>query len=144
MAAETPNRVLEPSRSPFTVRKVPPPPPPTILICEDESPLRELIRAALGVGYRYVEAGDGREALELVRSVHPDVVILDVMMPGPSGLDVLAALQEGNGRDIPVVVLTAWSHEREAALAGGAARFVAKPFDPDELKSIVDELVGER
>jgi CheY-like chemotaxis protein len=126
-----------------TVRKVPST-PPTILICEDEVALRELIRAALGVGYRYAEAGDGREALELVDAVHPDLVILDVMMPGPSGLDVLAALREGNGRDIPVVVLTAWSHEREAALAAGAARFLSKPFDPDELKTIVDELVADR
>jgi CheY-like chemotaxis protein len=118
--------------------------PPTILICEDEVALRELIRAALGVGYRYAEAGDGREALELVEAVHPDLVILDVMMPGPSGLDVLAALQEGNGHDIPVIVLTAWSHEREAALARGAAHFLAKPFDPEELKTIVDELVHSR
>jgi CheY-like chemotaxis protein len=142
MAAQAPDRGLERRGTATTVRRVPP--PPTILICEDEVALRELIRAALGVGYRYAEAGDGREALELVDAVHPDLVILDVMMPGPSGLDVLAALREGNGRDIPVVVLTAWSHEREAALAAGAARFLSKPFDPDELKTIVDELVADR
>jgi CheY-like chemotaxis protein len=144
MAAYAPDRGLEARETATTVRRVPPSSPPTILICEDEVALRELIRAALGVGYRYAEAGDGREALELVEAVHPDVVILDVMMPGPSGLDVLAALQEGNGGDIPVVVLTAWSHEREAALARGAARFLSKPFDPDELKTIVDELVADR
>jgi CheY-like chemotaxis protein len=142
MAAHAPDRGLEPRGTTTTVREVPP--PPTILICEDEVALRELIRAALGVGYRYAEAGDGREALELVEAVRPDLVILDVMMPGPSGLDVLAAIQKRNGRDIPVVVLTAWSHERDAALAAGAARFVSKPFDPDELKSIVDELVAGR
>jgi CheY-like chemotaxis protein len=120
------------------------PPSPTILICEDEVALRELIRAALGVGYCYVEAGDGREALELVERVQPDLAILDVMMPGPSGLEVLRALQEGGGSDTPVIVLTAWAHEQEAALAGGAARFVTKPFDPDELKTIVDELLERR
>lgn len=119
--------------------------PHTILICEDEGPLRELIRAALGNGYRFAEASDGREALELVDSVQPDLVILDVMMPGPSGLEVLAAVRGGASTGkTPVVVVTAWSHAQEEALAAGAERFVSKPFDPDELKSIVDELLADR
>jgi phosphoserine phosphatase RsbU/P len=117
-------------------------PPPTILICEDEEPLRELIRAALGNGYRYVETADGREAIDLARALAPDLVVLDVMMPGTGGLEVLAALRDGSGTGtIPVVVLTAWTHAQQEALEAGARHFLSKPFDPDELKSIVDELL---
>ena len=102
------------------------------------------MRAALGNGYRYAEAGDGREALDLLDSVKPDLVILDVMMPGPSGLEVLAAMRERTAGKTPVVVVSAWSHAQEEALAGGAERFVSKPFDPDGLKALVDELLAER
>ena len=120
-------------------------PPPTILICEDEEPLRELIRAALGDAYRYAEATDGRSALDLARDLRPDLIVLDVMMPGTSGLDVLALLREEPGTGhTPVVVITAWTHAQQEALAAGAQRFVSKPFDPDELKAIVDELLAKR
>jgi CheY-like chemotaxis protein len=120
-------------------------PPPTILICEDEEPLRELMRAALGDAYRYAEATDGRSSLDLARELRPDLIVLDVMMPGTSGLDVLAALRSDPATgNTPVVVITAWTHAQQEALAAGAQRFVSKPFDPDELKAIVDELLGER
>ena len=117
--------------------------PPTILICEDEEPLRELVRAALGNGYRFEEAVDGREALERARELQPDLIVLDVMLPGTSGLDVLATLREDptTGR-IPVIVITAWTHAKQEVLDAGAERFVSKPFDPDQLKSIVDELLA--
>lgn len=125
-----------------TVRVVP---PPTILICEDEEPLRELIRVSLGNAYRFAEATDGRSALDLARDLRPDLIVLDVMMPGTSGLDVLAALREEPGTGhTPVVVITAWTHAQQEALAAGAQRFVSKPFDPDELKAIVDELLAQR
>jgi CheY-like chemotaxis protein len=120
-------------------------PPPTILICEDEEPLRELIRAALGNGYRFLETADGREAIDLARMLGPDLVVLDVMMPGTSGLEVLASLRDGvETGTIPVVVLTAWTHAQQEALEAGAQRFLSKPFDPDELKAIVDELLQAR
>jgi CheY-like chemotaxis protein len=117
--------------------------PPTILICEDEDPLRELVRAALGNGYTFAEAVDGREALDRARELRPDLIVLDVMLPGTSGLDVLATLREDpeTGR-IPVVVITAWTHAQQEVLDAGAERFVSKPFDPDQLKSIVDELLA--
>jgi CheY-like chemotaxis protein len=120
-------------------------PPPTILICEDEEPLRELVRAALGDGYRFAEAVDGREAVELARELEPDLVVLDVMLPGTSGLDVLAILRENPATGtIPVVVITAWTHAQQEVLDAGADRFVSKPFDPDELKAIVEELLAGR
>lgn len=114
----------------------------TILICEDEAALRELIRVSLGSGFGFIEASDGVEALELAQTARPDVFVLDLMIPGMSGLDVLARLRgEENGRELPVVVISAWSDARDEAFAAGADRFVLKPFIPDDLRAVVEELV---
>ena len=119
--------------------------PPIILICEDEPSLRELVRATLGSGYDFVDAVDGDEAAQLIREVRPALIVLDLMLPRVSGLELLGDLRADESvRDTPVVVLTAWSHAEEAALVAGADRFLAKPFEPDELKSAVDELLAER
>lgn len=117
-------------------------PPRTILICEDEASLRELVRVSLGAGYGFIEASDGNEALELAKTRKPDVVVLDLMIPGLSGLDVLTQLRDDeNGRKLPVVVISAWSDARDEAFAAGADRFVLKPFIPDDLRAVVEELV---
>jgi CheY-like chemotaxis protein len=114
----------------------------TILICEDEAALRELVRVSLGAGYGFLEAADGAEAVELAKRHRPDVVVLDLMLPGLSGLDVLARLRDDeNGRRLPVVVISAWSDARDEAFAAGADRFVLKPFIPDDLRAVVEELV---
>src|SRR5215210_455195 len=65
----------------------------TILICEDEPALRELVRASLDGGYRFAEASDGYVALKLAQELLPDAVILDLMLPGLSGLEVLAGVR---------------------------------------------------
>ncbi len=114
----------------------------TILICEDESSLRELVRAVLGPDYRFLEAVDGAEALELAHAERPDLVVLDLMLPEVSGFDVLTAMRDDPAlRDTPVVVLTAWSHVRAEAEEKGADRFISKPFEPVELESVVRELL---
>jgi CheY-like chemotaxis protein len=114
----------------------------TIMICEDDLALRELIRATLGPGYSIVEADNGNDAVELARELHPDLVILDLMLPGRSGAEVLADLRaDAQTTSTPVVVVTAWTHIDEDMLAAGANRFVTKPFDPDELRDIVEELL---
>jgi len=116
----------------------------TILICEDEDALRELVRVSLGPAYHYEEAVDGVESVEVARSVRPDLVVLDLMLPRRSGVEVLAELRNDRSmRDTPVVVITAWTHAQQAAVAAGADRFVPKPFDPDELKTVVRELLEE-
>lgn len=107
----------------------------TVLICEDDSNLRTLVRLALGDGYRFFEAPDGPSALALARSMHPDLIVLDLMLPGHSGIDVLGELRSSDDlAETPVLVISAWSHADEAAIEAGADRFVAKPFDPDELR----------
>jgi len=114
----------------------------TILIAEDEDPLRELVRVSLGGDYLFAEAADGSRALELVFELEPDLIVLDLMLPGTSGVDVLAAVRaEPAIGNTPVVVISAWTHAQQAAVDAGADRFVPKPFDPDELKAIVDELL---
>ena len=114
----------------------------TILVCDDDPSLRELVRAVLGPRYRFVEAADGDEALALAHEDRPDLIVLDVMLPGRSGIEVLEELRNDvDLTTIPVVVITAWSHAELDAQVAGADRFVSKPFDPDELSSAVEELL---
>ena len=117
--------------------------PKTILVCDDEESLRELIRAVLGREYRYLECEDGDQALELIRAESPDLVVLDVMLPRRNGLEVLAELRRDpqHGKT-PVIVITAWSYAVDAAAAAGADVFLPKPFEPEHLKSTVEELIG--
>jgi CheY-like chemotaxis protein len=115
----------------------------TILIAEDEAHLRELVRAVLGPGYRYGEAADGVEALEQLRTLKPDLVLLDLMLPQASGLDVLDAIRaDPEFAETGVVILTAWAHFQYEARLAGADRFLLKPFEPTELQDVVREVLG--
>ena len=97
----------------------------------------------LGQGYRFVEAASGAEALDLARELRPDLIVLDVMLPGMSGIEGLEALHaDATLAAIPVVIITAWSHAEIDAELGGADRFVTKPFDPDALSTAVEELLA--
>ena len=117
----------------------------TVLICDDEPSLRELIRISLNGPYRFVEADDGEESLELARQVRPDVVILDMMMPRRSGLEVLTFLRsEEQFAKTPVIVLTAQPAAREDALREGADVVMVKPFEPEEITAAVEEVLTHR
>jgi two-component system phosphate regulon response regulator PhoB len=114
-----------------------------ILICDDEAPTRELTQVVLEDGYEFLEACDGSECLAVARAVKPDLVILDVMLPGKSGLEVLAELRlDPDLVDTRVVVMTAWDHLAADASAAGADRFFVKPFEPEQLRSAVAELLA--
>jgi CheY-like chemotaxis protein len=116
-----------------------------ILICDDEVTMRLLLRVVLNSEYEFSEAADGFEALELARRAKPDLVVLDIMLPGGNGLVLLEQLRADPAlRDIPAIVLTASPDFEAAALAVGAERFFTKPFDPDELRAAVQNLVGSR
>jgi CheY-like chemotaxis protein len=82
---------------------------PTVLVCDDEPVLRMLVRATLDDGrYTILEACDGEQALERVRSDRPDVILLDIMMPGRSGSEVLRELRRNpETAATPVIMLTA-------------------------------------
>jgi DNA-binding response OmpR family regulator len=116
---------------------------PTVLICEDEPQLRELIRISLGEGYDAVEVATVAEAEEALVTLRPDVALVDLMLPGGSGLDVVRAVRANEGATVPVVVVTAWATDehRTAADEAGATAFVSKPFAPDELAAVVRRLL---
>jgi CheY-like chemotaxis protein len=120
---------------------------PTILICDDEPHLRELMRISLSPEYSFAEASNAAEAIEAAERIHPDLILLDVMMPGASGLTVLERLRDDTDfDDTPVVVISAFSSERDqlAALEAGATGFLKKPFDPLELEELVEEMLAAR
>ncbi|BDG60224.1 response regulator transcription factor [Caldinitratiruptor microaerophilus] len=104
-----------------------------ILVVDDERHIRELCRLYLEQeGFTVTEAGSGDEALDAVRRARPDLVILDLMLPGTPGLEVARALVE---RDVPTILLTARTDEvdRVLGLELGADDYVTKPFSPREL-----------
>jgi DNA-binding response OmpR family regulator len=116
----------------------------TILVCDDEDVLLDLIRATLDGRYALVEASDGDEALRCARERRPDLMLLDMMMPGRSGLDVLRELRhDPELARVPVIMLTARTQvaDREAAAEAGADYFLAKPFSPTELLAVVADVL---
>jgi DNA-binding response OmpR family regulator len=117
----------------------------TVLICDDEPSLRELIRISLDGPYEIAEADDGERSLELARLMRPDVMILDMMMPRLSGLEVLNAVrQDEQLSGTRVIVLTAQPATREHALRAGADIVMVKPFEPEEISNAVEEVLSDR
>jgi two-component system KDP operon response regulator KdpE len=106
----------------------------TILVVDDEPQIRRVMRATLTAqGYAIVEARDGQEALEKLRSERPDLVILDMNMPVLDGLETCRAIRAGS--NVPVIMLTVRSAEKDKvrALDAGADDYVVKPFGIQEL-----------
>jgi two-component system phosphate regulon response regulator PhoB len=127
-----------------TAQPDPPAADKTVLICEDDPNLRTLVRLALGDDYRFFEAPDGPSGLALAERTDPDLIVLDLMLPGRSGLDVLRELRNGdNFAETRVIVISAWSDSDAAAIEAGADRFLAKPFDPDELRDAALALIED-
>jgi CheY-like chemotaxis protein len=117
-----------------------------VLVVDDEPDVLLLCRLNLQQrGHELLEASEGGRALELARERHPDAIVLDLMMPGITGYDVLEALQADDATsDIPVLVLTAKSlrADRERSHGLGASGFLTKPFMPSELCEMVDLLLS--
>jgi OmpR family response regulator RpaB len=108
----------------------------TILVVDDEASIRRILETRLSmIGYQVVTACDGLEALELFRSNHPDLVVLDVMMPKLDGYGVCQELRKES--DVPIVMLTALGDvaDRITGLELGADDYVVKPFSPKELEA---------
>jgi DNA-binding response OmpR family regulator len=115
---------------------------PTILVVDDEPPIIDLVRGYLErEGYTVTAVGDGPSAVEAVRDLSPDVVILDVMLPGFDGVEVCRRIRAFS--DAYVLMLTARSEEidRVVGLSVGADDYLAKPFSPRELVARVKALL---
>jgi two-component system cell cycle response regulator len=120
----------------------------TILVVDDEPTNRELLEAILtDAGYRVVLAQDGQQALSLIAASPPDLILLDLMMPGMSGLEVCEALKrDGRSATIPIIVVTALGQvaTKEAALTWGADDFVIKPVQSQDLRARVTAMLKVR
>lgn len=118
----------------------------TILLADDEPNLRQLVRTTLeGAGTRFIEVADGEAALAAARSVRPELLILDWMMPGKSGVEVAEELRnDPETRDLPIIILTARNQvqDRERCFRAGAVAHLAKPFSPLELLHQVELAIG--
>ncbi|MDA7921788.1 response regulator transcription factor [Verrucomicrobiales bacterium] len=119
---------------------------PTILIVDDEEDIRDLISMNLHreKDYTVIEAADGLEALTAAKEQSPDLIVLDLMLPGMDGLNVCKNLKEGTKtKSIPVIMLTAKGRleERIDGLALGADDYLSKPFSPKELMLRIRNLV---
>jgi DNA-binding response OmpR family regulator len=119
-----------------------------LLIADDEPGIRRLVSMTLeSDDYEIIEAADGDEAIALVRRHRPDLVLLDVMMPGRSGLDVCRELKSDPvTATITIFLLTARSFEsdRREGRAAGCDGYFMKPFSPVELMKSVDEFFSRR
>lgn len=119
----------------------------TILLADDDANLRELARLTMtDPEYRILEAADGKEALELARSKRPDLLVLDWMMPGLSGLEVAQNLrQDPATAHIPVIMLTAKAQEkaREQGRTVGVHSYLVKPFSPLDLREKIQSIWKE-
>jgi CheY-like chemotaxis protein len=116
-----------------------------ILIVEDHPTMREAMRLVLEAeGFNIDEASDGDQALAAVHDEPPDLVLLDMSIPGTAGPDVLAAVKADPAtEEVRVIVVTASGEEgRAAAMAGGADHYFTKPFSPIALLQAVEEVLG--
>lgn len=117
-----------------------------ILVADDDVDIRELVEFKLSMlGHEVVAVADGSSAVEEVRRRRPDLAVLDVMMPGMSGLEAVRVIRDDPDlKDLPVILLTARAQEsdRETGLDSGADDYVTKPFSPRELASRVETLLN--
>jgi DNA-binding response OmpR family regulator len=113
-----------------------------ILVAEDEKQIGDMIAFKLtNGGHQVIRAQDGEQAITLAASELPDLILLDAMMPGLSGFEVLRRLKGDPAlRAVPVIMVTAKGHERDvlSGLRGGAVDYVVKPFSLKELAARVD------
>jgi DNA-binding response OmpR family regulator len=124
-----------------------------ILVIDDEPSIRLLTRVNLGAsGIEVLEASDGQAGVELARREHPDLVLLDVMMPGVDGWDVARQLGDDEATaEIPIVFLTARAEQADRVQGGelGGVAYLLKPFDPVSLADVLEGILerverGER
>jgi two-component system, OmpR family, response regulator VicR len=120
-----------------------------ILCIEDEQEMIDLIRLILSRrGFEILGANGGKEGLEIIRKTHPDLVLLDLMMPEMDGWEVYQQMKaDETTRNIPVIVVTAKAQSIDKVLGLHIAKvddYIAKPFSPQELLTSVDSVLGRK
>ena len=116
--------------------------PRTILVVDDEESIRFLYREELEEeGYRVITAADGEEALRKVRKEDPDLITLDIRMPGMDGIEVLQQIREMN-KDIPVIMSTAYGEYRNDFNVWASDAYIIKTANLGELKETIERLLA--
>lgn len=119
----------------------------TVLVVEDNPEINLYLRYILSGKYNVISDSDGKSAFDTLKTIIPDLVVSDLMMPGMDGMQLCAAIKEDeNLRHIPVILLTAKTDDDTAveSLRGGADAFIPKPFDPSILLASVENLIRNR
>ncbi len=120
----------------------------TILVVEDEPGIQEVLKFNLSQhGHDVIVAGDGEDAINLLRGALPDLILLDWMLPGMSGVDVAKRIRaDGRLKNIPLIMLTARADERDKILGleTGADDYITKPFSPRELMARIKAVLRRR
>ena len=121
-------------------------PQQTILLVEDFDDTRLMMKLWLQKkGYRVIEAENGEQAIELAQREHPDLIIMDMMMPGLGGLDATRQIREYQSlRQTPIVAVSAYGADeyRERALDAGCNEYVPTPFEPEALSQLIERLLA--
>jgi CheY-like chemotaxis protein len=116
-----------------------------ILIADDEPSVRSLVKRVLSQNYTILEAADGEEAVNMVFSQEPDLVLMDILMPKMDGLTACYAIKMNQAtKEIPVVMLTALGYDLNKRLSQdimGAHGYITKPFNPQDLLNTIGELL---
>ena len=113
-----------------------------ILVVDDDQVILNILRIKLKLsGFNVVTVSNGREALALIGSAQPDVMLLDVLMPGIDGFEVLKRLR--NFSELPVIVFSARPEYAQKAVSSGANDFLAKPFDIDDVVKRIKRLIAQ-
>lgn len=119
-----------------------------ILVADDELRLRKVVALYIvKCGHEIIEAGNGETAVELVKQNKPDAVVLDVMMPGMTGIEAAKIIRSiDEFKHIPIILLTANASEEDikTGLASGADKYITKPFSPKELVETIEALVNKQ
>ncbi len=123
-------------------------PASTILLAEDFDDTRLMMKMWLTKrGYRVIEAETGEEAIAAAQREHPDLIIMDMMMPGMNGLDATHQIRQYQSlRTTPIVAVSAYGADeyRSVAIEAGCDEYVSTPFEPRELAELIDSLLASR
>jgi two-component system, response regulator, stage 0 sporulation protein F len=115
-----------------------------VLVADDEYSIRKLYERELKKeGYEVIFATNGQEAIQMVRDSHPDVIVMDIRMPGMDGIEAMSRILEENN-EMPVIINTAYSSYKDNFLSWSADAYLTKSADLSELKGTIRNIIDQR